>query len=99
VIGEIDITVPGLGLNLHVNEVSIVVRSDRETAIGELLCTVLGGNTVSTPMPASVVEVDARPGGGKKTDPKLALAQSFLQHVIPSLTRLKSSESAKPPVP
>jgi hypothetical protein len=44
VIGAIDITLPGLGLNLHVNEISIVARSDRETTIGDLLCTLLGDN-------------------------------------------------------
>lgn len=44
VVGAIDVTVPGLGLNLHVNEISIVARADRETTIGNLLCTILGSN-------------------------------------------------------
>jgi hypothetical protein len=52
VIGAIDITVPGLGLNLHVNELSIVVRGDRDTTVGDLLCTLLGDNLLAfSPMP------------------------------------------------
>jgi hypothetical protein len=44
VVGAIDVTVPGLGLNVHVNEISLIVRSDRETTIGDLLCNILGDN-------------------------------------------------------
>jgi hypothetical protein len=42
VVGPIDLTVLGLGLNLHVNQISAVVRGDRETTVGDLLCTLLG---------------------------------------------------------
>jgi cytochrome c peroxidase len=38
----IDVTIPGLGLNVHVNELSFVVRADKETALGSMLCTLLG---------------------------------------------------------
>jgi cytochrome c peroxidase len=38
----IDVTLPGLGLNVHVNELSFVVQADKETALGEVLCTLLG---------------------------------------------------------
>jgi cytochrome c peroxidase len=38
----IDITIPGLGLNVHVNELSLVVRADRDTDLGNVLCTLLG---------------------------------------------------------
>jgi cytochrome c peroxidase len=41
-IGFIDIVVPGLSLNLHVNELSLVVRADRDTQLGNVLCTLLG---------------------------------------------------------
>jgi hypothetical protein len=48
VVGAIDLTIPGLGLNLHVNEISIIVRSDRETTIGDLLCNILGDGLLGT---------------------------------------------------
>jgi hypothetical protein len=48
VIGAIDITIPGIGLNLHVNEISIVVRADRETTVGEILCTLLGDSLLGS---------------------------------------------------
>jgi hypothetical protein len=66
VVGDIDLTVPGLGLDVHVNEISLLVRSDRQTTIGDLLCTILGGDLLgapavssgSSPVPASVSQVD-----------------------------------------
>jgi hypothetical protein len=48
VIGAIDVTIPGLGLNVHVNEISLVVRADRETTVGDLLCTLLGDDLLGS---------------------------------------------------
>lgn len=59
VVGAVDVTVPGLGLNLHVNEISLVARGDRETSIGDLLCRVLGDQgafALSGPAPQSLTE-------------------------------------------
>jgi cytochrome c peroxidase len=41
-IAFIDVTIPGLGLNVHVNELSLVVRADADTVLGDILCTLLG---------------------------------------------------------
>jgi hypothetical protein len=49
VVGAIDVTIPGLGLNLHVNQISIIVRADRETTVGDLLCTLLGDDLLGSP--------------------------------------------------
>ncbi len=38
----IDLTVPGVGLNVHVNELSLVVRGDRGTRLGDALCALIG---------------------------------------------------------
>jgi hypothetical protein len=64
VVGAIDVTIPGLGLNVHVNEISVVVRADRETTVGDLLCTLLGDDLLGAPLaatgtvsPASITEV------------------------------------------
>jgi hypothetical protein len=48
VIGAIDITIPGPGLNVHVNEISLVVRADRETTVGEILCSLLGEDVLGS---------------------------------------------------
>jgi hypothetical protein len=65
VVGDVDVTIPGLGLNLHVNEISIVVRSDRETTIGELLCNVLGDGLLGKSK--SVSSATAAPQSGVET--------------------------------
>jgi hypothetical protein len=38
----VDVTIPGLGLNVHVNQLLLGVRADRETRLGDVLCTLLG---------------------------------------------------------
>jgi hypothetical protein len=53
VVGAIDVTIPGLGLNVHVNEISLIVRSDRETTIGDLLCNILGDGLLGSTSLAS----------------------------------------------
>jgi hypothetical protein len=61
VVGAIDITIPGLGLNLHVNEISIVVRADRETTVGDLLCTLLGDDLLGAPVVSGDTETNSGP--------------------------------------
>ncbi len=46
VVGEIDVILPGLGLDVHVNQISLIVRADRERTIGNLLCNVLSGGGI-----------------------------------------------------
>jgi hypothetical protein len=55
VVGAIDVTIPGLGLNVHVNQISIVVRADRETTVGDLLCTLLGDDLLGAPLEGNKV--------------------------------------------
>jgi hypothetical protein len=70
VIGPIGLTVPGLGLNLHVNQISIVVRSDRETAIGDMLCAILGADLLGsgTPIESGLATDSSAQAGSAKKD-------------------------------
>ncbi len=38
----VDVTVPGLGLNVHVNQLLVAIRADKNTRLGDVLCTILG---------------------------------------------------------
>ena len=75
VIGAIDITLPGLGLSVHVNEISLIVRADRETTVGDLLCTLLGDDLLgAAPV---VAQSTARTAEGRLVAPA-AVAQKVL---------------------
>lgn len=50
----IDIVVPGLALNLHVNQLSLVVQADRDTDLGNVLCTLLGEGAYARLDPAEL---------------------------------------------
>ncbi len=50
----VDVTVPGLGLNVHVNQLLLGVRADKDTRLGSVLCTILGED-VGAPKIASAL--------------------------------------------
>ncbi len=47
----VDVTVPGLGLNVHVNQLLVAIRADKATRLGDVLCTILGED-LGTPLAA-----------------------------------------------
>ena len=58
----IDLVIPGLGLNLHVNEIVLVVRADRETTLGDVLCTLLGEDAFGN-NPVAAASLNVRSDG------------------------------------
>ncbi len=80
VVGAIDVVVPGLGLDVHVNEISLVVQSDRNTTIGNLLCNILGGGGVLglTNLVAGYTGSGSGPAGSAKSSLTVQQAQGLM---------------------
>ncbi len=84
----VDVTVPGLGLNVHVNQLLLGVRADKETRLGNVLCTILGedvglGITNGVPVHLSIrlqgnkVVVEGTSPGTLQASPNLRQASSW----------------------
>jgi hypothetical protein len=61
----IDVTIPGLGLNVHVNQLLLGVRADRETRLGDVLCTLLGEDIGAKTILGSLAPLKIRLDGNR----------------------------------